>query len=112
MAVFTLTNGIRIGKVHLSNQFVDGGLENRAWISEDLNPANRCMKPMSANKVAFDSFWQDGPAFLREREESWPIKFFYKNNRLEGEVVLGKEQVFLVSHFPDHLGCFIDRSSV
>ena len=104
--------GIRIAEIHLSNQFVNGRLDNWAWVSGDLNPADWCTKPRSADKVAFDRFWQEGPAFLREEEDMWPIKQTYKTDRLEGEVVIGKKHVFFVSPFPDHFGRLIDNASV
>ena len=104
--------GIRIAEIHLTNLFVNGRLVNWAWISTDFNPADWCTKPRSPDKVASDSFWQEGPQFLREEEELWPIKTTYKTDKLEGEVVIGTKHVFFVSPFPDHLGRLIEKASV
>ena len=111
--VFHPYEGIRIAEVQSSNTFVDGKLEGWAWVSGDLNPADWCTKPRSAEKVAHDSFWKDGPEFLRQEESSWPIKFTYKTEHLEGEVTIGKKLgVFFQSCSPDVIGRLIDRSSV
>ena len=55
-------------------------------------------------KISEDNFWENGPDFLRQDEELWPIKFSYKTERLEGEVVIGKKQcVFFQACRPDIL---------
>ena len=110
--VFHPYEGIRIAEIQSSNSFVDEKLDGWAWVSGDLNPADWCTKPRSAKKVSNDSFWQDGPEFLRQEEESWPIRHSYKTERLEGEVSVGKTAaVFFQSCFSDHLGRLIHNIS-
>ena len=109
--IFHPYEGIRVAEIQSANTFVDGRLEGWAWVSGEQNPADWCTKPRSALKVANDDFWQSGPDFLRRDEASWPIKFSYKMDRLEGEVSLKKETVFFQSCYPDHLGRLIENIS-
>ena len=109
--IFHPYEGIRVAEIQSSNTFVEGKLENWAWVSGEQNPADWCTKPRSAEKVSNDSFWKDGPEFLRQDEKSWPIKFTYKTERLEGEVSIKKEAVFFQSCYPDHLGRLINNIS-
>ena len=105
--------GIRVAEIQTSNTFVDGKLENWAWVKGELNPADWCTKPRSADKVIHESFYHDGPEFLRQEESSWPIKFTYKTEHLEDEVTIGKKlNVFFQSCSVDVIRQLIDRSSV
>ena len=109
--VFHPFEGIRIAEIQSCHIFVDGMLLNWAWISGQLNPADWCTKPRSAEKIS-ESFWTDGPAFLRQDEDSWPIKRTFKTEHLEGEMVIGRKlSVFFQSVLIDILGRLLDRSS-
>ena len=111
--VFHPFEGRRVAEIQLSNPFVDGKLLRWAWVSGALNPADWCTKPRSVEKVSHDSFWKDGPEFLREDESSWPIKFTFKTDQLEGEVtVVKKQNAFFQSCSLDIIGHLIDRCSV
>ena len=110
--VFHPYEGIRVAEIQSSNNFVDRKLEGWAWVAGELNPADWCTKPRSADKIS-DSFWQDGPEFLRQDEESWPIKHSYKKDQLEGEVIVAKKHTVLFQACSiDILGRLVDRVSV
>ena len=110
--IFHPYEGIRIAEIQSSNQFAEGRLQGWAWVSGEQNPADWCTKPRPVEKVAHDKFWENGPDFLLQDEESWPIKLTYKTERLEGEVVINKKHVFFTSCFPDHVGRLIANASV
>ena len=79
-----LYEAIRVAEVQMSNNFVDGRLENFAWVAGEKNPADWCTKPRSVDDVRDNSFWQKGPDFLRTEVSSWPIMHTFKT-KLEGE---------------------------
>ena len=110
--VFHPYEGIRVAEIQSSNEFQDGRLQNWAWVSGELNPADWCTKPRSPEKISEDEFWVKGPEFLRQGEELWPIKYTYKTGSLKGEVTLGNNQhVFFQVTCPDILGRLVERIS-
>ena len=109
--VFHPFEGIRVAEIQSDHSFVNGMLHNWAWIGTELNPADWCTKPRSTEKIS-ESFWVDGPAFLRQDVDSWPIKRSFKTERLEGEMVIGKKlSVFFQAVAVDILGQLLNRSS-
>ena len=80
-----LYEAIRVAEVQMSNNFVDGRLENFSWVAGEQNPADWCTKPRSVEDVRDNSFWKEGPEFLRTEESSWPIMHTFKTEKLEGE---------------------------
>ena len=102
--------GIRVAEIQSSNEFSDGKLLRWAWVKGELNPADWCTKPRTVEKLLEDSFHEDGPDFLRQAEEDWPVKYTYKTERLEGEVSLTKVKgAFAATCFPDIVGRLVDR---
>ena len=84
---------------------------NWAWISGELNPADWCMKSRPVEKIN-DSFWKHGPEFLQQEEETWSMKFTFKTDCLDGEIVINlKLAVYFQSTSIDILGRLVDRSS-
>ena len=111
--VFNVYEGLRVAEIQSTNTFIDGKLENWAWVSGANNPADWCTKPHLAKDLILGGFWESGPQFLQEDEASWPIKFSYRTDRLEGEVQLRKQIIctFVNLSHPDFLGRLLHRGS-
>ena len=73
--------GVRVAEIQSSCTVVDGRPAGVAWVSTDLNPADWCTKPRKVEDLE-SGFWQDGPDFLRDEENSWPIRHTYKKKLL------------------------------
>ena len=69
--VFPPYEGIRVAEIQSTNMFVNKKLKGWAWIAGELNPADWCTKPGSADKI-LECFWSVGPGFLCEDEEKLP----------------------------------------
>ena len=110
---FNPFEGIRVSEIQSTNVFEDGKLLNFAWVSTKDNPADMCTKPHPLKDLFPGCPWQCGAKFLLLPESEWPIKFTYRTDRLEGEIVIGKHchvSVVNVAH-PDLLGRIVDMFS-
>jgi len=58
-------------------------LRDWCWIETELNPADWATKPKCATELGKGSFWQQGPSFLTENFEDWPVRQDFK---VEGEI--------------------------
>ena len=111
--VFKPYEGIRVSEIQSSNTYADEKLVGWAWVAGTDNPADWCTKPRPVKDLIVDGFWQSGPKFLLLDESEWPIKLSYRTDRLEGEMVVGKQchvAVVNVAH-PDLLGRIAHRFS-
>ena len=99
--------GVRIAEIQSSNVLVDGKLTGWAWVSTEVNPADWCTKPREVKDLKVGGFWESGPEFLRLAEEDWPIKFSYKKDGLEGEVLVKK--VFAVTIAVQYVNGYLKR---
>ena len=79
--------GQRVSEIQAAGKFVDGKLENWAWVEGENNPSDWATKPRSAKELGPGSFWQKGPTFLTLPFEEWPIKLTFRTDKLEGELV-------------------------
>ena len=84
--------GIRIAEIQSGGVFMEGRLEGWAWIAGEHNPADWCTKSRTAKDLASE-FWQSGPDFLRDDESCWPIKWSYRQDKLEGEIIKAEKEV-------------------
>ena len=78
--------GIRVSEIQTSGAFIDGRLQNWGWIESNLNPADWATKPRLASELSVGSFWQQGPEFLKEDVEMWPVRYDFKTGPLDGEI--------------------------
>ncbi len=65
--VFNPYEGLREAEIQSSNTFVEGKLENWAWVSGDINPADWCTKPFFSsfvNDITKTSFCREYQQFL------------------------------------------------
>ena len=109
--IFKPYEGIRVSEIQSTNSYVEDKLVGWAWVSTTDNPADWCTKPRRVHDLAPGGFWQSGPQFLLQPESEWPIKLSYRTDRLEGELVIGKQchvAVVNVAH-PDLLGRIAHR---
>ena len=79
--------GQRVSEIQAAGKFVDGKLENWAWVEGENNPSDWATKPRPAKELGPGSFWQKGPAFLTQPFEEWPVKLTFRTDKLEGELV-------------------------
>ena len=83
---FLRYEGIRIAEIQSTNEFQNDRLMNWAWVSGCENPADWCTKPRTCQDITESDFFHSGPPFIRTKEEDWPIKFSFSNDKLEGEI--------------------------
>lgn len=79
--------GVRISEIQSNSRYVDGNLQDWAWISGGENPADLCTKPVKPKEIGPDSVWQKGPQFMYTEFAAWPVKTSFSKAALEGEVV-------------------------
>lgn len=112
--VFKPYEGIRVSEIQSTNTFENGLLKGWAWVGTKDNPADWCTKPRPVKDLITKFwFWVGGSSFLKLHENEWPIRFTYRTDKLEGEIVIGKSvhvSVINVSH-PDLLGRIVQRVS-
>ena len=111
--MFKPYEGIRVSEIQSTNNYVQDRLVGWAWVAGTDNPADWCTKPRPVKDLVPGGFWQTGPQFLMLDESEWPIKWTYRTDRLEGELVLGKQchvAVVNVAH-PDLIGRIVHRCS-
>ena len=89
--------GIRVSEIQTSGTFEKGRLRDWSWIDGISNPADWATKPRVASEIGVNSFWQQGPTFLREEYEKWPIKLDFRVDRLEGEIQAKNVHIVLLS---------------
>ena len=105
--VFKPYEGIRVSEIQSSNNFVGDRLVGWAWVAGTDNPADWCTKPRQVKDLLpVNGFWSAGPEFLRLDESEWPIKYSYRMDRLEGEIIISKQCHVAIVNFahPDFLG--------
>ena len=105
--------GIRVSEIQSTNSYKEGKLVGFAWVSGKNNPSDWCTKPRPVKDLALGGFWQIGPQFLLLPEKDWPIKLDYRTDRLEGEMIVGKQchvAVVNVAH-DDLIGRITNRIS-
>ena len=105
--------GIKIAEVQSTNDFHDGRLLAWGWIPGRDNPADWCTKARTPQEIRDNDIFLSGPAFLRTKEEDWPVKFTFRTDKLEGEVVDFKNVVcgYISSTLPDVVGTLSVRCS-
>ena len=79
--------GERIAEIQSSNMFQDGKLVGWAWVASEDNPADWCTKPRAVGDLPPGGFWERGPDFFNKEESEWPIRFTYKSEKLDGEIL-------------------------
>ena len=79
--------GVRIAEIQSSNEISEGRLKGWAWVSGENNPSDWCTKPKTVKDLKASRFWDEGPKFVLQDEENWPIKFSYKTEKLQDESV-------------------------
>ena len=90
--------GVRVSEIQTAGVFKYGRLLDWSWIETELNPADWATKPRLASELGVGSFWQQGPEFLREEYDKWPIRHDFKTGSLEGELKLKSTYMaFMVS---------------
>ena len=104
--------GVRIAEIQASITLPDGRVVVFAWVASEDNPSDWCTKPRSVKDIQH-SFWTEGPEFLKSHMSSWPLKYTYKKDNLEGQLHLPKQVrcLFIQAHHNDFLGRIIHRSS-
>ena len=80
--------GVRVSEIQSNSIYEDGVLQNWAWISGPENPADLTTKPVRPSDIGKDSVWQNGPSFLYQDVDSWPIKTSFSKEALDGELVV------------------------
>ena len=80
--------GVRVSEVQAAGRFINGRLENWSWVETDVNPSDWTTKPRRVMDLFTGGFWQNGPRFLREDYDVWPLKHDFKMGTMEGELQL------------------------
>ena len=63
------------------------GISDDSWeIGYDEVPQNESLEFLGDTSIAASSFWENGPTFLRENVEFWPVRSVVKNEKLEGKI--------------------------
>ena len=109
--VYKPYEGIRVSEIQSRNVFENGHLKGWAWVAGSDNPADLCTKPRQVKDLKPGSFWQKASGFLELEIAKWPIKYTFRTDRLDGEIVIGKSlhvSVVNVAH-PDLLGRIVHR---
>ena len=80
--------GVRISEIQSSSQYINGRLQNWAWISGPQNVADLTTKPVKPEEIGANKDWQKGSGFLYTEFGNWPIKASFSTDILEGEQVV------------------------
>ena len=104
--------GVRVSEIQTAGKFVDGRLNDWAWIDTENNPADWATKPRSVADLKSGGFWQKGPEFLEKNVEDWPIKLDFRRDKLEGELqAKGVHMALVATEMGDVLSGLLDRCS-
>ena len=88
--------GIRVSEIQTAGKFVEGRLQNWSWVDGIHNPADWATKPRQVSELDVGGFWQTGPEFLQKDFSEWPIRLDFREDKLEGELVLKDPKVAML----------------
>ena len=83
---FNTFTGVRVGEIQaLSDK------EDWYWVEGVLNIADIITRGEKVLKLGRQSEWQNGPSFLRKKEDEWPLKKSYSGTVLPDQLVMNIE---------------------
>ena len=78
---FNTFTGVRVGEIQEKTR-----KEEWFWVEGSLNVADMISRGIAAKELS--GIWQPGPHFLREPEDSWPIKQSCSESELPEQVAM------------------------
>ena len=100
-----------MSEVQAAGKFVNGRLENWSWVETDVNPSDWTTKPRRAKELFKGGFWQNGPQFLQEDYDVWPLKHDFKMGTMEGELQLKVHLVGIAYDYPNGFFKLLEKAS-
>ena len=83
---FQVYEGVRVAEIQSEGEFEGGRLKGWGWVPGQENQSYWVTKPRKPGDLKSNDFWGKGPKWLEDNEETWPVRYSFKTEKLEGEI--------------------------